>query len=175
MTEAWVEIPGYGGWYEASSQGRVRSWRVINRPGVRADQPHIMGQHETRGGYLFVNLAMNGRQFLPRLNRLILLSFIGESEIVGAHACHRNGDRQDNRLENLYWGSPAENAADKRKHGTHLTGERVGTAKLTVRQVKRIRRLYADGGTSYKKLAKRYRVSTATIGRAIRHEYWKEA
>lgn len=33
--------------------------------------------------------------------------------------CHRNGDGLDNRVENLYWGTRAQNMQDKVRHGGH--------------------------------------------------------
>lgn len=33
--------------------------------------------------------------------------------------CHRNGEKTDNRVENLYWGSNGDNQRDSVRHGTH--------------------------------------------------------
>jgi hypothetical protein len=50
-----------------------------------------------------------------------------------------NGDKADNRAENLAWGTREENEADKERHGTKLYGTAVYGAKLTDEQVQSIR------------------------------------
>jgi hypothetical protein len=37
--------------------------------------------------------------------------------------CHTNGKASDNRLENLRWDTPANNVADRKKHGTYQWGK----------------------------------------------------
>lgn len=56
---------------------------------------------------------------------LVLTAFIGPRP-EGMQGCHKNGDRGDNRLSNLKWGTHLENFLDKCRHGTtRLTPERV--------------------------------------------------
>ena len=58
---------------------------------------------------------------------LVVLAFLGPPPFPGAHAAHFDGDKLNNRLSNLRWASPAENEADKRRHGRTrgaLPGER---------------------------------------------------
>ena len=45
MAERWRPIPGFGGMYELSNYGEVRSWRQsggVHDPTVRAEKPRIM-------------------------------------------------------------------------------------------------------------------------------------
>lgn len=152
--EIWHEIPGYGGWYEASNQGRIRSWRLPGNGSRRAPAPHPMSESVTSDGYKYVPLVASGRTYLARVNRLVLMTFIGKPR-PGARACHRNGNHTDNRLENLFWASQAEEPG-------------VGSEpSLTSKQVARIRELYATGEYSHRVLARRYAVSKTTIWRAI--------
>jgi len=48
MTETWKDVPGYDGWYQASDQGRVRSWHGRgNNQAYRAPrrrEPRILGE-----------------------------------------------------------------------------------------------------------------------------------
>ncbi len=171
--EIWAEVPGYNGWYEASNQGRVRSWRRPGKPSERAPHPHVLSPAATRGGYLFVGLSLDGRTWQARLNRLVLIAFIGPP-FEGAHACHRNGDNQDNRLENLYWGTAKENAQDKKRCGTHATGEKVNRSKLKRKQVAEMKELHAGGGWTYDRLGEKYRVNGSTVWRAINGKTWEE-
>lgn len=170
--EIWREVPGYGGWYECGDHGSVRSWKTQGRPGVRSDSPHSLKPGRTRGDYLSVNLCLDGAVKPFRLNRLVLLTFKGEP-FRGAQACHRNGDRSDNRLDNLYWGTSAENQADKERHGTQLRGESVPSARLTREAVAEVRALWASGDHTVLELAERYGVSGPTLWKAATGKTWK--
>ena len=47
--EEWRDIPGFGGWYQISTEGRVRSFRKGHgEKDVRADAPKIMTPRLTR-------------------------------------------------------------------------------------------------------------------------------
>jgi NUMOD4 motif/HNH endonuclease len=121
--EQWRAIPGYEGLYEASSFGRVRSL-----PRVVVGGPH--GTYSVAGrelkltsrrsdGYLVVNL--HGGRGCSRtwpVHQLALLAFVGPRP-AGYEGCHTNGDRTNNRIENLRYGSRSENNRDAVRHGTH--------------------------------------------------------
>jgi DNA invertase Pin-like site-specific DNA recombinase len=47
-------------------------------------------------------------------------------------------------------------------------------AKLTIEQVREIRKRYAEGDISQDKLAKEYNVTLLTIGNIIRGKTWRE-
>lgn len=144
--ETWKPVPGYGGWYEASSMGHVRSWRGVGNnqtaEAPRRESPLSLKQSATRGGYLFVSLCTSGTVRQYRTNRLILLTFAGDRP--GLQACHINGDLTDNRLSNLYWGTGIENMADAARHGTLRRGKEKSEAKLSEGDVMRLREMWAD-------------------------------
>ena len=100
-----------------------------------------------------------GRTFY--VHHLILEAFV-EPRPPGKEACHRDGNATNNRLENLYWGTRAENLADKARHQRHYN------MKLTPGQVVAIRQGLAMGIT-YDLLSRLCEVSQATIS-AIAHD-----
>lgn len=114
-SEVWRIAPGHDDRYDVSNLGRVRSWIKMGPGSPRSSEPRILKPGVTRGGYLIAQLRTRGKNHAVRLNRLVLLAFKGEP-FEGAQACHRNGDRRDNRLANLYWGTPEENYADRSRH-----------------------------------------------------------
>jgi hypothetical protein len=59
------------------------------------------------------------------------------------------------------------------RHGHHLRGEQVATAKLTEILVRIIRAKYASGDFSMDALAYQYGVSDVTIRRVVTRERWK--
>ena len=52
-------------------------------------------------------------------------------------------------------------------------GARNGNAKLTARQVRRIRALYATGGGTCRSLAKKFGVSAKTVHKIIERVIWR--
>lgn len=87
---------------------------------------------------------------------------------VGAVVRHTNGRSEDDRIENLLWGTQKENVADAKKHGTLTKGERVGTSKLTAEAVVAIRQSPMPAAT----FAAQFGVALSTIYRVIRGKTW---
>lgn len=97
--EEWRSVVGWEGFYEVSSQGRVRRVGKSPRKLSRA-----------RTGYFVCSLNRPGVQTLHTVHRMVLEAFIGPGD--GLEARHLNHNRADNRLVNLAWGTSAENSAD---------------------------------------------------------------
>ncbi len=152
----WRSVVGYGGRYEVSDCGVVRS---IPRPRATGGVLSVA----LRDGYPSVHLqnGKNNRKMLL-VHRLVLEAFIGPCP-AGLEAAHLNGVRTDCRLSNLAWVSRKENHSHKERHGTSQRGERAPSAKLNRTQVEEIRSLYRkEHQTS---LAKRFGVSRCAIQR----------
>lgn len=116
-SEEWRPIPGYEGTYEASTLGRIRALDRVTDRGRRW-KGRIMTPVALRNGYLIVTLWRDGSQRTPLVHRLVLSAFVGEPQ-EGQEARHANGDRADNRIANLSWGTHSENQYDQVAHGTH--------------------------------------------------------
>ena len=162
--EQWRPVPDWHG-YEISDQGRVRSLkhRAKGRVWVvDASRPARILKPEHRNGYLSVRLSEKGRKSRhENIHRLVLEAFVGPA-VDGIHAAHGNGDGTDNRLANLRWETPSENNQDKIDHGTHQSGDRAGTAKLTWEDVDQIRAKRLAGG-SVRSIADEFGVCRNTI------------
>lgn len=161
----WRPVPGFEA-YEVSDGGDVRS--LSSRWGERPT-PRRVRTFKWRG-YVYAGLRRDNRQEKLRVHRLVLEAFVGPCP-EGMEACHNNGVRDDNRLENLRWDTRAANAADTSAHGRKSAGERHGCAKLRLDQVRAIR---AESGTA-KYLAERYGVSTTSIYDIRNGKCWKDA
>jgi len=107
--EIWKDIPGQNGFYQASNIGRIRSVdRVINGKRYKINRKGgIIKQSISKNGYCHITLqGLNGVKKNFSVHRLILSSFIGNSEL---HCNHINGIKTDNRIENLEWVTQSEN------------------------------------------------------------------
>lgn len=122
----WRAIPGLEGRYEASSTGQIRSVdRVVHDEGGRNGGKRkrvFKGKprkafDDTRG-YLGLSITVGGKNRRFKVHRLVAAAFHGPPPPF-ADACHNNGDRRDNRAENLRWDTRGGNLSDKAKHGTH--------------------------------------------------------
>jgi len=84
---------------------------------------HVLKSRPDKDGYLRVNLYNGSRESMTtgKIHVLMLEAFVG-SRPEGLLGLHRNGQNTDNRVENLYWGTPTENVADAIRHGTYRNG-----------------------------------------------------
>jgi len=89
--EVWAPIEGFPP-YEASDQGRIRN----------GDSGKLLGLYDNGHGVIQVVLRRGGKNHARAVHRLVAESFDGvpTDDMV---PMHRNGDRSDNRYENLVW------------------------------------------------------------------------
>lgn len=151
MTEAeyevWKPVPGYGGHYEASSFGRIRSLpRTVTRHSAVVGrvvdfklQGKILSARTGKYGHKFIHIGVDGKRYATAVHRLVLAAFVGPRP-EGMEACHNDGDAGNNRLSNLRWDTHAANNADRRRHGRYAKGAAHHLTKLTLEQVRTIRR-----------------------------------
>lgn len=121
MAETWKPVPSWEGMYEVSDEGRVRSLerRFVDRLGRPNRVPgRVRRQHVKPDGHCSVGLKGEGRYEQLDVHVMVLSAFVS-ARPAGCVARHLNGDPQDNRLENLAWGTWSENNYDQVRHGTH--------------------------------------------------------
>ncbi len=118
--------------------GYEKAYLVHREGAVYNRQGRVMTARVDRYGYLAVRLNANGRQAWKRVHRLVCEAWHGPAP-EGAHAAHLDGNRLNNQPSNLAWKTPAENNADKLRHGTHQAGSKHPRVKLTGEQVEAIR------------------------------------
>jgi hypothetical protein len=140
--EIWKPIPGYEGFYEASSAGRIRSIerRVpIKGRTTRLYPAKVLSLGVRRDhGYYQVSLCKENTSVRCYVHRLVCLTFHGEGA-PGMEVAHNDGNRLNNRDENLRWATTRDNIHDKKLHGTWRPGDRSPVALLTWDQVDAIR------------------------------------
>lgn len=90
--ERWLEINEFPG-YSVSDQGRIKK-----------DFPErIMSVMTNKAGVLMAFLVKEGRQYTRGVAKLVADHFLPHSTDEKATPLHLNGDRLDNRAENLVW------------------------------------------------------------------------
>jgi hypothetical protein len=130
MQEEWRQVDGFPA-YEVSTLGRVRSWHKIS-------EGRVLTGGRDRNGYRQLVLMQDGHRKIGRVCRLVAIAFIGTPP-DGHEIRHLDGDNTNDDVRNLAWGTPAENAQDRIRHGTSRRGELHGRARLTADDVRDIR------------------------------------
>ena len=115
--EQWKDIPGYKGRYQASTAGRVRSldreviakYAIGPKAGTAVLRPlkgRILRPRSDTRGYKYVGLGAKHKS--KRIHRLVMLTFAGPCP-ARYEVLHLNHCPDDNRLENLKYGTRSEN------------------------------------------------------------------
>jgi HNH endonuclease/NUMOD4 motif-containing protein len=119
MDERWLPVVGFEGYYKVSDLGRV--WSVPRRNprnNVRYGGK-ILKPDKMSAGHLRVSLHIGNKVYRRFVHRLVLGAFVGECP-EGMQVRHLNGNPADNRLENLIYGTFAENMKDRdERHKTN--------------------------------------------------------
>ena len=135
----WADIPGYRGHYQASDAGDVRS--VERRCRTRGGSTRLVPAKVLS---VAVCLTIDGRSKTRTVHQLVLEAFVGLRP-ENTETCHGNGDRSDNRLQNLRWDTRKANSADRIAHGTAFAGQSHPLASLTDAQALGARERAAKG------------------------------
>jgi hypothetical protein len=104
----WRDVPGFEGLYQVSSAGDLKT---VHTGIVKLAPPR-------GGGYVKAVLWKDGRRTQTGMHRLVALAFLdGQLEEVN----HKNGDRSDNRVDNLEWSTRSHNVS----HAHYVLGSNV--------------------------------------------------
>lgn len=168
MNKKTKDIQGWPG-YKISEDGDVYSCRTNG--GKCSESWKNKKPNVNPGGYYQVKLHYRQKAKLFRIHTLVLTTFAG-TRPVGMVACHINGNKIDNRVENLRWGSPKENSDDRELHGNTARGESNGRSIMIVEAVQKLKLARETTRLSYEKLAKQFGISKRQTMRIIKNECW---
>lgn len=156
--ERWLSVPGYEG-YLVSDRGRVRTEdrMILGRDGrTELHRGRVLKSQVMRNGYHEVYLCDGKSRKHRTVHSLVAQVFLGEKP-KGYDVMHINGDRSDNRVENLRYGSRSENL-----RSTYRYGGKQANGKLSLDDVDDIRRRI-DRGESCVEIAKAFGVDSAAV------------
>lgn len=117
----WLPIKGYEGEYEVSNLGKVRSLaRVIicSDGTARRRKGKTLKPHVASPGYCTVYLAHNGHQSAKFVHVLVANAFLPKPDYK-VEVNHKDGNKENNCVENLEWCTHKENIAHAFATGLH--------------------------------------------------------
>ena len=115
--EIWKAIEKYPG-YEVSNLGRIKSYKM-------SKEGRIL-QGKINKGYIGIDFRVDGKTIQDLAHRVVLSTFSPIDGMENLTVNHKNGDRTDNRLENLEWMTLSENTAHARRTlGSGLCAKKV--------------------------------------------------
>lgn len=166
VMEEWRSVPGHDG-YEVSNLGRVRSLDryVLTKRGHRRFKKGQLLKVRIKSDALRIEdrypHVMLGRGRSRRVHQLVAWAFIGPQP-AGHYVCHDDGDRQNNRDSNLYYGTAKQNQLDRHRHGGRGFGSKHHNARLNDNQIADIRRRL-DAGERQRDIAGVFGVTQSAI------------
>lgn len=114
MDEVWKDIKGYEGIYQVSNLGRIK--RVCRFVSGKHLREKILKGGIYPNGYHFVCLRKNGVNTNHLSHRLVANAFVNNSRGV-SDVNHIDGDKLNNRADNLEWVTRSENLKHALKIG----------------------------------------------------------
>ncbi|MBK7822925.1 MAG: HNH endonuclease [Tessaracoccus sp.] len=171
MVEIWKPVLGWEGYYSVSNMGRVK--RDAGSPRCKTDR--LLLPRMTNYNYLvFAPVRKGTTQKAMCVHRAVLESFIGPAPTELHQGNHKNGNKIDNRAENLEWVTRSENIAHAYRTGLHrrYAGSNASAAKLNEEQVAEILRKIA--AREYRRdIAVEFGISTKMIDEIVQGNHWR--
>lgn len=109
--EIWKDIPRFKGKYQISSFGRVKS---LNYQKTGREQVMVPN---TTGDYNYVNCSIGGHVYCIKIHREVAILFV-PNPANKPYVNHKDGNKRNNRADNLEWVTAAENSA----HAKYVLG-----------------------------------------------------
>lgn len=105
--EIWKDVKNYEGYYQVSNLGAIRS---KSRNGTKSiEEWNVLKNNLSKSNYERITLYKDNKPTTLFVHRLVLTSFVGNPPTEIHQVNHKNGIRNDNRIENLEWMTSSEN------------------------------------------------------------------
>lgn len=170
--EKWKQAEGYSPNYYVSNMGRILTLTAHNKPSNPAIMKPAQDFDKRRNEKGYLRTVMDGKSI--RVHRIVAQTWIPNPDNK-PFVNHKNGDKADNRVDNLEWCDNSENMVHAYRHGLIKVnrGDNNCHSRLTEEQVRCFKREWKYGRKmTRKEYAKKLGVSEATLKDIIRGRSW---
>lgn len=117
--EGFTPIEGYPTYFVTAEGNIYRIWQD--------KEPRELKQKLDKNKYAQVSLKFKPEDgkvqtHIRKVHTIVISAFKGKNP-GGMHCRHLDGDKLNNHKDNLKWGTPKENAEDRKKHHASLYGD----------------------------------------------------
>jgi len=173
MNEIWKDVKGYGGHYQVSNLGNSRSLdrKIKSKNGVIKN---LKGRNITitdnGNGYKKIGFYIKGHQHY--IHRLVLSTFKPMENMENLQVNHKDGDKNNNKLDNLEWVTDGENKRHSYDTGLHKKGDNHVQCKTKSSDIVYIRKNYIPYHCEFSgaSLAKKFGLSKCQISRIVNNK-----
>lgn len=151
--EIWKAVPGFGDKYEASTEGHIRDVKTGKQ----------LAESVINSGYLTVYIPKQG---INLVHRMVCSAFHQNTE-PDNQVNHKNGNKEDNRPENLEWSSLGDNVRDFWQNP--IFSEKQTKRKKQISKCMRERVWITDGVRNYRVLPEKLE-QYPTFFRGVTHK-----
>lgn len=174
MKEEWRDVIGFGGFYQVSNTGKVRS--CCNSHGTKGAWK-LRSLSVNHDGYLKVRLIQGDKDLTKRVHTLVAEAFIPNPNNFTT-VNHKDGNKTNNHVDNLEWADRSQQMIHAYKLGLKkpIRGSANSQAKLTDDDVRYIRSHYKRNSWEFGTvaLAEKFNVTNVVIGKIVRGLTYKD-
>ena len=160
-------IKGYED-YSVTTDGEIYS--------TKYKQKRMLKPRVNKRGYMYVNLSKDGKYKSVKVHIIVAKTFLENPNNL-PEVNHIDGNKTNNKKENLEWCTKHENMKHAFRIGLIKSlkfGEESFNAKLTEKDVKEIRQKYIPRVYTMKMLSKEYGVTVENIKLIVTRKIWKD-
>jgi len=168
----WKPIPGWIGYYSISNLGDIKAeGRIVKSSFGRFNKlkERIIKIQKDGKGYLKFMAFRDGKGKGIPIHQALMWTFVGVQK-KGIEVRHLDGNKLNNSLSNLKYGTKSDNMQDAISHGTFPLHERRPGSKLTRFQAIEIAKSTDKIGV----IAKKFRITGATVIAIKERRSWKD-
>ena len=172
-----IDIPGYEGLYAINNVGDIYCYSK-QRPVRGLVAERIMGKYKESRGYTQACFSKAGKRKFFKVHRLVAAVFIPNPSNK-PYVNHKDGNKRNNRVDNLEWCTCSENHKHAYDTGLRTTNANVknksgaSKRKISFEEAECIRRLYKTGKYSQAQLGRMFGMFPSNIRNILIEKTYK--